>query len=246
VAVLALGAGAVMAQSGEDADGQSFLDRVAGKLGIDTGTLEQAITDARNDEIDQAVADGELTQEQADRLKEKLDDLPEGAPFLHGFGPKFGGPGFGFEMRGAPGAFGFGFIGPGLGGEDYQQKLADFLGVSVEDLRSELQADGANLASVAEAHGKSRDELKTFIVDEVTTALDARVADGDLTQEQADDILAKAEGVVDHMIDAEFGMKMRGGDFHFKFRGSPDDEDGSDATPDTPEQSGIELLVPAT
>ena len=73
---VAIGAGVVMAQSEEDGTGIAFLDRVAEKLGVDRETLDTAIEGARSDEIDEAVANGDLTQEQADRLKERLDDLP--------------------------------------------------------------------------------------------------------------------------------------------------------------------------
>jgi uncharacterized protein YidB (DUF937 family) len=75
---IGVGVGAVMAQTGSDAAGTSFLDRVAQKLGIDTPKLEQAISDARSDEIDQAVTDGDLTQEQAEALRQRLESAPPG------------------------------------------------------------------------------------------------------------------------------------------------------------------------
>lgn len=202
LAAVGVGAGVVMAQSGGEGGGASFLDRVAQKLGIDTPKLEQALKDARSDEIDQAVTDGNLTQDQADRLKARLDDLPDGA-FGHGFG-----------LRGHGGFHGkFGGIGPGA----IPEKLAGFLGVSVEQLGEELRADNATLASVAEAHGKSRDELKAFIAGETKTKLDEAVAAGNLTQERADEILAKLGERLDEMIDRglpAFGRHFRGERFH--------------------------------
>ena len=63
-----------------------------------------------------------------------------------------------------------------------------------EQLREELSAEGATLATVAEAHGKSRDELKDVHRRQYRRARSTQaVADGNLTQEQADDINAEAE-----------------------------------------------------
>jgi uncharacterized protein YidB (DUF937 family) len=192
----AIGIGVVMAQSGEDGTGIEFLDRVAEKLGIDRSTLDEAIRDARSDELDEAVANGDLTQEQADRLRERLDEIPGDAPFIApGFHGKFRGGEFGF-------AFKFGFGGHGIGFDS--EGLAEFLAIEPEQLRDELQADGATLASVAEAHGKSRDELKAFMLGDLQEKLDARAAEGDLTQERADEILAEANDRVDELIDGEF------------------------------------------
>ena len=47
-----------------------------------------------------------------------------------------------------------------MGLADAPQKFADFLGITLDQLKAELQADGATIANVAEAHGKSRDQLK--------------------------------------------------------------------------------------
>ncbi len=193
--VLALaGAGAVMAQQSGESDGTSFLDRVAAKLGIDRPKLDQAIKDVRTEQIDEAVASGDLSQEQADALKERLDDLPADPGFGHGWGRGD----FGFRANGH--AFGFGFkSGFGLG--DAKARLAEFLGITEDQLEDELEADGATLATVAEAHGKSRDELKSFIQNEAGAKLDEAVADGKLTQEQADAIEQRLGENVDALID---------------------------------------------
>ena len=117
LAAAGVGAGVVMAQSGAEGGGASFLDRVAQKLGIDTPKLEQALSDARSDEIDQAVTDGDLTQDQADRLKERLGELPDGA-FGRGFGPPRHG-GFRGELGGI-GPGGFDLLCPGIGPGEIQ------------------------------------------------------------------------------------------------------------------------------
>jgi hypothetical protein len=158
-AVIAIGAGAVMAQTPQAGSGTSFWDRVAQKLGIDTSKLTDAVKSARTDQIDEAVQNGDLTQKQADDLKQRLDQMPDGGPGFPG-GPKHGG----FPLMDGRG-FGFGF-------PDAAGKLADFLGISQDQLKTELQADNATLATVAEAHGKSRDDLKAFIRDNAKAKLD--------------------------------------------------------------------------
>jgi uncharacterized protein YidB (DUF937 family) len=186
-AILAVaGAGAVMAQTpvpGTSTTGTSFLSRVAQKLGIDTPTLENAVKSARTDEIDARVASGDLTQAQADALKERIANAPADAPF---FG--FGGPGGHGRME--------------RNGVGDPQALADFLGITPEQLHTELSADGATLATVAEAQGKSRDELKAFLTEQAKTHLDQEVADGEITQAQADVRLADMTANLDTRIDS--------------------------------------------
>lgn len=249
VAVAAVGGGVVLAQSaGEDGTGVTFLDRVAAKLGIETGTLEQALTDARTEEIDDAVESGDLSQEEADRLKERLENAPAGAPFFgHAFkfGHRFDGEGGGFGMEfgiGGPERFHWGF-GPGLGFRDGAADLSAFLGITEAELKEELSADGATLSSVAEAHGKSVDELKAFITGKLSEKLDEAVANGDLTQEQADQIEARMAEHLDEMIDLGFPHPFREmkpfHDFPFE-RGmeSPEGTETPEENDGTPDSSG--------
>lgn len=228
-AVLVLAAGVGWAAPGNQDVTPSFLDRVAAKLGIETGQLEQAVRDVRGEQLDEAVQRGDLTQEQADRMKERLDD----APLDHGFGPGFGGGGHG-PGRGLGGDRGFGF---GFGFAEGFGDLATFLGIDEAQLRTELSADGASLASVAEANGKSRDELKAFLQTESDARIDAAVADGKLTQERADELKSRLAEMLDKVID------QTGGRFDFEFRfkghgpfGGPDDDP---AAPENQQDSSL-------
>jgi hypothetical protein len=209
---LLLGAGAVMAQS-PGSGGPTFLDRVAQKLGIETGQLRDAIKSARDDEIDARVQSGDLTQQQGERLKQKLDRLSDDFGFGLGPGPKGGihrGPRFGHV--------------PGLA----PSKLADFLGISVDQLRTELRADDATLATVAQAHGKSRDDLKQFITDTANANIDRLAADGRLTQQRADDLKQRLQDHLDELIDARPGKAFRG---HFRFKHEGERGPGASPTP---------------
>jgi hypothetical protein len=203
--VVVLGAGGVMAQSATgNTTGSAFLDRVAQKLGIDTPKLQKAITDTRNEDLDAAVKNGDLTQKQADALKQRNLDH-------QGFGGRgFGGPGgFGLGHGGPKGGPGFDF-GFGMGLADASQKFADFLGISTDQLKTELQADNATIATVAAAHGKSRDQVKTFITDGAKKRLDETL-NGELSQQRKDEILKMLTDNIDKLLDGKFGMFFRGG-----------------------------------
>jgi len=87
------------------AEGKS-IQQLAEEQGVSPEDLQAALKAAHLAAIDQAVVDGTLTQEQADQLKERIENAP--AP---GFGgPHFDGPGFGKGRRG--GQRGFGGFGP--------------------------------------------------------------------------------------------------------------------------------------
>jgi hypothetical protein len=93
-------------------------------------------------------------------------------------------------------------------------ELAGFLGISETQLSTELEADGATLATVASAHGKDRAALIQFLTNQEKAELAARVAAGDLTQAQADDKLADFTADVDSIVDSAavgHGHGLRGG-----------------------------------
>jgi hypothetical protein len=63
--------------------------------------------------------------------------------------------------------------------------VADLTGLSVEDVQAE-RAEGASVADIAEANGVSIDDVVAKALGERKVILDAKVADGTITQEQAD------------------------------------------------------------
>ena len=83
LAVVAVGGAVTSAQGGDDPFG-GFLAKVAAKLGVSEDKLKGAIDEAQVETIDEAVASGRITQEQADRMKERVAEgdslLPFGGP----------------------------------------------------------------------------------------------------------------------------------------------------------------------
>ena len=86
------------------------------------------------------------------------------------------------------------------------QQVADILGMTPQDLRTELQA-GKSLAQVAEAKGISRDTLKAKLLEAHKTRIDAAVAAGKLTAEQAQTMTERASAHIDQMLDRTPGQR---------------------------------------
>lgn len=202
---IAVGAGgAIAASKGSSSDGQSFLSRVAGHLGISTQKLEDATKAAAIDEVDAAQNAGKITKAQADELKERIRQ--GGAPFFFG-GPhhRFGGPG---RVHHAP----FG----------HMSAAADYLGLTVPALLEKLTS-GQSLADVAKAEGKSVDGLKQAMVADAKERLDKAVENGMLTEAQAKDALSDIQARVDDLVNGNLRFRER---HDFRWRGGPPDHSG--------------------
>lgn len=110
---------------------------------------------------------------------------------------------------GTPGA-GRGFSGfLGLGGSN--EELADLLGLAVEELDELLADEETTLADVAADGGLSREDLAGFLLAQATENIQQAIADGSLTQENADQILSGLEDTIDAFIDGTgFGRRPLG------------------------------------
>jgi hypothetical protein len=208
VAAVGTGIGGVaIATAQTDSDSpRAFFDAVARHLGISTEELEEATKAAAIGQVDAALEEGRITEEQAERLKEGIES-GDGMPF---FGPRFGFPEFHGGLRlHAPG--------------DQLSAAADYLGLSVADLRERLR-DGQSLADVAQAENKSVDGLEQAMLDAVEKKLDEAVEDGDLTQPQADRILEHIQSHIDDIVNGNVE------NWRFKrFRGPPGEAPPADA-----------------
>jgi len=197
-ALLAGGTGAAIAAVSSKDDRseaeQAVLDNAAKRLNVTPDQLRDALSQAQDAQLDQAVKDGKLTQKQADAIKarRKADGHVLG-------GPGFGGPGFGHGP--------FGKI-LGLRGQ-VMPDLAKALGISDAQLRAQLRA-GKSIADIAKAQGKSLDDVRASLKADAKTALDKAVKDGDLTQKQADDLLDHVDEALSHLGDAQPKL------FHFR------------------------------
>ena len=179
------GAGAAVAASGSGSpqeESAAVIAAAADDLGVSATELTDALEAALAARVDAAVAAGRLTAEQGAELKERIAAGEMPLVGLGPGGPRGDGPGFG-----PIGHFG------GL------EAAADYLGLTADELRTELDAD-SSLADVAEAEGKSVAGLVDAIVAAATEDLAAAVEAGRLTDAQRDDIVATLEERVTELV----------------------------------------------
>ena len=88
------------------------------------------------------------------------------------------------------------------------QAIASILGMTPQELRTEFQA-GKSLAQIAEAKGVSRETLKAKLLEPRQARLDAAVAAGRMTAEQAQQAAARMSANVDRMLDATPGQRRQ-------------------------------------
>jgi|1186.fasta_scaffold213079_2 hypothetical protein len=191
------------------AEQKAFLDDLAKRLNVTRDQLDTAIKGASEARIDAAVAAGTLTKEQGEAAKKALAN---GLPALgaHIFGGRGGAGGPGGRGPGGPG--GPGGLGHGFGG---LHGAADYLGLTDDKLREQLQA-GKSLADVAKAtSGKTVEGLKAAMKAATVKDLDQAVKDGHLTSTQRDKIVAELDKRLDDIVN---NTPPKGGPDRPKFR----------------------------
>ena len=157
-----------------------FRDTLASELGVTADELTTAGKAAANAAIDAAVAAGDLDEDRADTLRERVE--------------AYDGDGCGFIGR--AGAFGRGFglgmergIARGFLGGDVFEAAADALNMTSEDLITEFH-DAGSLSALAEAQGVAYDDVKAAILAAVQADLDAAVEEG-ASQDRADAVIER-------------------------------------------------------
>jgi len=133
--------------------GKSLAD-LAKEKGVAVDTVIAALTKDAEEKIDKQVEAGKLTAEQAATAKQKAAEQAKQAVEQTGFADFGGGRGHGFGPGGPGGKHG----GGGLGINAPLDKIAEIVGLSVEDLQKELEAD-KSIADIALEKGISKDQL---------------------------------------------------------------------------------------
>ncbi len=157
---------------------ESFWKNLASQLGIQENDLKSKAVAAEKAVIDQAVADGNLTADQATQLKAQLDQNGPSAPEILGRHGGRGGPG----GKGGPGGPGGHGQGAGL---DEIEAVAKVLNLKPADMLTQIQS-GKTVADLAKSQNVSETTVKQAYIDAVKAHLAREVQDGLLTQAQAD------------------------------------------------------------
>lgn len=161
---------------------QAVIDDAAEELGVAPSELSAALEKALENRVDEAVAEGRLTEEEGEQLKERIGS--EDAPLIFG---------------------GLGHPGPGPGHFAHFDTLADaagYLGLTRAELRTEL-AEGKSLAEIAKEDGKAVDGLIRAMVESASERLDQAVEDGMLTEAKANELRADLEERITELVNRQ-------------------------------------------
>jgi hypothetical protein len=163
---------------------QAVINDAARQLGVEPRELSDALQQALKNRVDAAVRDGRITEEEAAKLKERIDagDTP-----LFGLGPA---PGFRDDHR-----------------HDALPAKADaaarYLGMTQAELRSALE-DGKTLAQVARDRGKSVDGLVDALVAPAEQKLNQLLEDGRVTQAEKQEMLSRLREHLTDVVNGRF------------------------------------------
>lgn len=138
-------------------DKEMMNEALAAELGITVEELEAAREAAKGSVLAQLVADGTITQAQADAI-------------LSGEGLRS--------------------VGPILDQDEMKAVVADVLGMTVEELEA-VQEDGTTLPELLEQQGVTVEELQAALQAAYEEAVAAALAEGTITQEQADQLIER-------------------------------------------------------
>jgi len=191
---------------------QTFIDKLAGILHLTPTQTTDALKQAQLQTVDQMLKDGQITQQQADAMKARIN-AGQGLGF-----------GFGFGRHG--GGFG-GFKGNGT----LMQSLttaelnaaASALHMSAADLKSALKS-GKSLSAIETQQKVSDSAVKTAMKNAAKGVLDNAVKAGTITQAQADSILSRLGS----------GLKFRGHEQEDESGETPGGEAPTTPAPTTP------------
>jgi hypothetical protein len=179
-----------------------FLDAFAAELGVSADDLLPAGKTAAIAAIEAAVEAGDLDEDRAAAMTERIENLEEaGCGF--GFGLGFG--------RGLAVGAAHGFM-----RADVVEAAAGALGLGSDDLIGRM-AGGESLQEIATDEGVDYEALKDTVIAAVEADLDAAVAEG-LDQERADAMLDRIRAWLDEGGEGRVGRFGPGGPGH---RGGP-------------------------
>jgi lambda repressor-like predicted transcriptional regulator len=187
--VSGLVAGVALAQGGGDGGAQverpSFASRVASHLGVTEQQVVDAAKAARLEMFEEAVAVGKISPEDAEQIRKRIEES-------QGLGLSLGLRGW--RVR-------------ALGG--IVSSVAETLDMTPSEILQDLRQD-QSLAEIGQAKGVSADTLKSAILTAAGGKLDQAVANGRLTQEQADEIAARLTDNMDKILNWKRGSAGAG------------------------------------
>ncbi len=215
------------------AEGKS-LGEIADAQGVSRDVVTDALTKRLADHLADEVAEGDLTQSEADsKLAEAKDAVA--SMIDQGWGDWTGG---GWGSGDGMGRGWHDHGGPGLGHRGELQSLAESLGIELDQLRTDVMG-GKTVAEAAAAQGVSADDLAAALETKATEHIDEALAAGRIDQARADELKAGLDARIDDLINGTAddlgghgwgggpGWGGMGGGHHNNGRHSEDGQSGS-------------------
>ncbi len=178
----------IMAQMRDD---DLSLAEVIAANGGDVEAVKAEIIAAATEKINAAVAEGTLTQERADQM---LANLPDRVSAAMEHRPS--------EVRPREVAR----AAAGLARE-LVNAVADATGLTPREILQQAREDEMSLAEVIAANGGDVEAIVAQVVAAATEQINAAVAEGRLTQERADQMLANLEDAINRLLDGRPGER---------------------------------------
>ena len=184
----------MLAQAQEQ--GLTTLAEIAEANGVAPEDVVAAAVADATEHINQAVTDGNLTQEQADNLIAGLEEAFTNA-MNHPLPDRPQRPGID-RLREA-------------GAQTLIGALADATGMEPREMLAQAREQGlTTLAEVAEANGVAPEDVVAAAVATATEHINQAVTDGHLTQEQADNLIAGLEEAFTNAMNHSFPQRPEG------------------------------------
>ena len=181
-ATLLVGGGAALAASGDGGRGnmcEQRLAKIAENRGVSVEQLQADIKARVLARIDAAEKAGRISSERATRLRARVSEGSLCGARNH--------------------------VRARIAARSMLRAAADFLGLNREQLRAQLP--GTSLTGLAEKQGKSASALEAAMVAPAKARLAKAVADKKLSQDRADEILAKLEKSAERLATHVFAKK---------------------------------------
>lgn len=161
----------------------TFLEKLAANLHLDTKTVREAIVKAKQAMVDDAVKAGRLTTEQGAKIKQHIEQSGGRGPWPHG-------PDVQAHLRAA-------FM-----------AVAEALDLKPEELRAKLY-EGKGINQIARELGKDPNTVKRKLMAALESRLDKAVEMGHVTSERAAAMKARLADHVDALMNRTFGPGQR-------------------------------------
>ena len=182
--------------TGSKSYAQVFIDKLAGILHLTPAQTQDALKQAQLQTVDQMLADGKITKQQADAMKARIN-AGQGLGAIGGFGRH--GEGFKAERT----------LMKDLTTAELNA-AASALHMSTADFQSALRS-GKSLSSLETQQKVSDSAVKAAMKSAAKGVLDKAVKAGTITQAQADSILAKVGSGLDRFGHKPARPKTPGG-----------------------------------